>query len=134
METKLEKAKRLYYNGIVFMSADSNQRCVSNGDIINGFPSESIFSNGSGCVYTSISDEWADIISAEKPLIISEEKEFIPYGIDWKNELKTKPKDFLVDFLRNSLIKISKLEKENAKLSAHSPNGQRLNTSEEIIV
>ena len=44
------------------------------------------------------------------------EKEFIPYGIEWQKELKSKPKDFLVDFLRNSLINIIKLEEEKTEL------------------
>ena len=44
------------------------------------------------------------------------EKEFVPYGSEWQKELKSKPKDFLVNFLRNSLMKISEIEKENEEL------------------
>lgn len=43
---------------------------------------------------------------------MEQKTEFTPYGVEWQKELKSKPKDFLVDFLRNSLIKISKLESE----------------------
>jgi hypothetical protein len=47
---------------------------------------------------------------------ITMDKEFVPYGSEWQKELKSKPKDFLVNFLRNSLMKISELEKENEEL------------------
>ena len=38
------------------------------------------------------------------------------YGEDWEKELKKRPKDFLVNFIKNSLLKIKKLEKQNEEL------------------
>lgn len=52
-----------------------------------------------------------------------EKKEIIIYDENWIKQLKQKPKDFLVDFLRNSLIKIHKLKLENVELKNKINNG-----------
>lgn len=43
---------------------------------------------------------------------ISSDEYYVPYGKEWEKELKKTSKPFLVDFVRNSLLKIAELSKE----------------------
>ena len=37
-------------------------------------------------------------------------EDYIPFGDEWKKELKKTPKDFLIDQLRTALMKIQEME------------------------
>lgn len=39
-------------------------------------------------------------------------EDYVPFGDEWKAELKKTPKDFLIDQLRTSLMKNQELEEE----------------------
>lgn len=39
-------------------------------------------------------------------------EDYVPFGTEWKAELKKTPKDFLIDQLRTALMKNKELEEE----------------------
>ena len=41
------------------------------------------------------------------------EQDYVPFGIEWKAELKKTPKDFLIEQLRTALMENQKLEQES---------------------
>lgn len=43
-------------------------------------------------------------------------EDYVPFGIEWKAELKKTPKDFLIEQLRTALMKNQELEEEIEKL------------------
>jgi len=46
-------------------------------------------------------------------------EDYVPFGIEWKAELKKTPKDFLIEQLRTALIKNQELQEEVNLIKIH---------------
>lgn len=43
-------------------------------------------------------------------------KEYVPFGDEWRNEVKKLPKDYIIDQWKESYIKVQELEEKNKVL------------------
>lgn len=74
--------------------------------------------------YEQISSEILQVIKYEeltqenerlKPNVPNK-SEFIPFGEEWKKEMKKLPKDFLIDMFKKAQLEVSTLTEDNKKL------------------
>jgi hypothetical protein len=58
---------------------------------------------------------------------MKDKNKYIPYGIEWENEMMKLPKKFLVDFLKKTFKQNVKLEDENFDLKQVFINDKNAN-------
>ena len=58
---------------------------------------------------------------------MKDKNKYIPYGIEWENEMMKLPKKFLVDFLKKTCKQNVKLEDENFDLKQVFINDKNAN-------